>query len=324
MKMKRDFRTTFAFPENSIQLNRDDSFLLIGSCFSENIGKKLSQLKFDCLSNPLGISYNPISIHQLLQLNIPVSVEKREGVYFSYQLHSELNQLNEEDFHTSTQKQLQLQQQQLAKQGTLIITYGTAWVYELQKDGAIVNNCQKTPANQFSKRLLSIDEVVNSWKHLHSILTEKFPALNIIFTVSPVRHLKDGVRENQLSKSILQLAIHQICTQFDNCSYFPSYEIMMDDLRDYRFYKADLIHPNEIAIDYIWDLFEQYYFSPETIKINQDILKIIASLQHKAFQPKSEKHQHFLNQLLQKMMLFQVQKGVNFKSEIEALQAQIN
>ena len=321
--MKTDFRTTFSIPEHQNKLNRDNSFTLIGSCFSENIGKKLSSLKFDSISNPLGISYNPISIHQLLQLETPLSVEHRDDVFFSYQLHSELNQLNEEAFHASVQRQFQLQNQQLAKQGTLIITYGTAWVYELKEGETIVNNCQKTPSNQFNKRMLSVEEIVSSWERAQSFLQREFPELNIVFTLSPVRHLKDGVRENQLSKSVLTIAIEQISAQHENCSYFPSYEIMMDDLRDYRFYEADLIHPNQIAIDYIWKSFELCYFSENTRLINQELSKITASLQHKAFQAQSEKHQHFLKQLLQKTVQFQAQKGIDFQSEIEDLQAQI-
>lgn len=249
--MKTDFRTTFKITKSSIQFNHKDAFLLIGSCFSENIGKQLNNLKFDCISNPLGISYNPISIHQLLQLSSPLKVEAREGIFFSYHLHSELNQMNEASFHATVKKQFLMQQQQLEKQGTLIITYGTAWVYELKEENTIVNNCQKMPASHFNKRMLSINEIVNSWQTTHSALQHKFPDLNIIFTLSPVRHLKDGVRENQLSKAVLNIAIQQICEQYNNCSYFPSYEIMMDDLRDYRFYEADLIHPNQIAIDYI-------------------------------------------------------------------------
>ena len=323
--MKRDFRTIFEPNADSIKLSHESKIYLSGSCFTENIGKKMSELKFTALINPFGISYNPISIHQSLRLidASEINSEVDEGIHFSYDLHSELNSNSEENFRINVQQAIDTQNNFLKTNSTIILSYGTAWVYEENATGKIVTNCHKQPSNLFTKRLLTVAEIVASWEFTKEYLAENFPDKNYIFTVSPVRHLKDGFRENKLRKSTLHLAVEEICKNESNCHYFPAYELVQDDLRDYRFYKEDLLHPNETAVQYIWEYFSETYFSKGTQLINQQIEKLNTSLQHRAFQPDSAKHQKFLLNLKSKIKAFQFANNLDFQTEIDFLKTQI-
>jgi len=298
---------------------------LSGSCFAENIGKKLTELKFSALVNPFGINYNPISIHKSLCVKNASEIKSTavEGIYFSCHLHSEMNSNSEVRFQATIKEAISKQNDFLNSESTMILSYGTAWVYEEKATGKIVTNCQKQPSKLFTKRLLSVAEVVDSWKRTKVYLDKNFPSKNYIFTISPVRHLKDGVRENQLSKSTLHLAVAEICTAEIGCHYFPAYELLQDDLRDYRFYKEDLLHPNETAIQYIWECFSQTYFAKGTQLKNQQIKKFNTSLQHRAFQPESAKHQQFLLNLQSKIKAFQLANDLDFQTEIDFIKQQI-
>ena len=322
--MKTEFRTILQAKKSAINFNHNDSFLLVGSCFSENIGKKLRRFKFDVLSNPMGIGYNPISIHKLLKRNFEVETSELEGIYFDHQLHSTFNDENKANFEKNIADQKAITIRQLQKNGILIITYGTAWVYELIENSELVNNCHKIPAKKFRKRLLSIQEIVNSCRDILKELKENYNLKQIIFTVSPVRHLKDGFVENQRSKATLQLAIQNILEQFEECTYFPSYELMMDDLRDYRFYKNDLLHPNSVAIQYIWEKFAENYFNKNTSELVSKIDKLNQSANHRAFQPKSEKHQQFLRKLKEEYELLQSNYPIDFSVEVEKVNKQLD
>tara|TARA_B110000046_G_scaffold15690_1_gene15021 strand:- start:31019 stop:31993 length:975 start_codon:yes stop_codon:yes gene_type:complete len=323
--MKRDFRTIFEPKPASIKLSHQSKIYLSGSCFAENIGKKIKELKFPVLINPFGISYNPTSIHQSICLNIASKVESKasEGIHFSYDLHSELNSNSEQNFRINIQQAIDNQHNFLKTQGTIILSYGTAWVYEEKATGKIANNCHKQPPKLFTKRLLSVKEITDSWKVAKKYLDENYPCKNYIFTISPVRHLKNGFRENQLSKSILHLAVEEICNDESKCHYFPAYELLQDDLRDYRFYKEDMLHPNETAVEYIWESFAESYFSKGTRLINQQIEKFNTSLQHRAFQPDSAKHQKFLLNLKSKIKAFQMANDLDLQTEIDFLKQQI-
>lgn len=325
MKMKRHFRTTLDPQPSEVNLNHQSKLYLSGSCFAENIGKKLNDLKFPVLVNPFGISYNPISIHKSICLENTTQVKRiaSEGIHFSYDLHSEMNSNSEQGFNDNLQQAILKQHEFLNTESTLILSYGTAWVYEELDSGKIANNCQKQPSKLFTKRLLSVSEIVESWKETKDYLTNNFPSKDFIFTISPVRHLKDGFRENQLSKSTLHLVVEEICNGESNCHYFPAYELLQDDLRDYRFYKDDLLHPNETAIQYIWDNFSESYLSKGTQLINQQIEKFNTSLQHRAFQPDSAKHQRFLLNLKSKLKAFQLANDLNFQTEIDFIKQQI-
>jgi len=323
--MKRDFRTILDPVASTANLTHKSLIYLTGSCFSENIGKKLSELKFTALVNPFGISYNPFSIHQSLRLrdSSEVKTTETDGIHFSYDLHSELNSNSNEGFHANVREAITAQQSFLSKESTLILSYGTAWVYEEKATGKLVNNCHKQPSALFTKKLLTVAQIVDSWKETKKYLQETFPNKNYIFTISPVRHLKDGFRENQLSKATLHLAVEEIQKNDANCQYFPAYELLIDDLRDYRFYKEDLLHPNETAVQYIWEFFSEAYFPKGTQLINQQIEKFNTSLQHRAFQPDSAKHQQFLLKLKSKIKAFQLANNLDFQTEIEFVKQQI-
>lgn len=320
------FRTEISPPKSSFQLNHSDSVVLSGSCFSDHIGLKLGENKFEISSNPLGISYNPISLHKLFfkldELNWEMAPS---AAYSSPYLHSDYNGLNLTECQLNYESAFSKQEQHLKNSNTIFITYGTAYVHELKSNNTIVNNCHKRDASLFQKRLLAIDEIVDSWNQTYSQLKSKFQKdFQFIFTLSPVRHMKDGFHENQLSKSTLKLAIEEICQQYENCSYFPAYELLLDDLRDYRYYDKDLLHPNEMAIDYIWNKFSQSYFSPETLEVNNQIQKIRRSLQHRPFIEQSLQHVKFLNSLIQKMEFIQKNHQIDYSKELKFTQSQLS
>lgn len=262
-----EFRKQVKIQPSEFKISHSSQLLSIGSCFSENIGGKLTNAGFDILTNPFGIIFNPISIAQILSDAITEKVFDQSDIFennsmnFSLNHHGLFKSEDSNDLLDDLNNQNQLLINSLKKSDLVLITLGTAWVYELIENNSIVANCHRLPNNLFSKRMLGIDEIIDSFKNI-------IPKLNkVIFTVSPVRHWKDGVVENSRSKSTLHLAIQEMENQFDNVQYFPSYEIVMDELRDYRFYKEDMLHPNQQTVDYIWEKFQEVYFTEETEKL---------------------------------------------------------
>lgn len=320
---KMEFRTEIKLPKSDLQLSHDDSIFLQGSCFSENIGELFHNHKFNTLINPLGIAYNPISIHNLFFKFNRLNWERNaQEVYFNYNFHSDLNGLSTESCNDRYHRLIEKSSSFLKESSTLFITYGTAWVYELISNEQIVNNCHKQSSQLFKKRLLEVKEIVHSFEEMIKRLENEYQKkFNLVLTVSPVRHLKNGFHENQLSKSILLLAVKEICQKFSNCYYFPSYELVLDDLRDYRFFKKDRIHPNELAIEYIWEKLTSTYFSSETVALNEQIAKLQRSIAHKPFQENSEHHQSFIRKLIEELECIQNEKGINFSEEISSLRS---
>jgi len=265
-----------------------------GSCFSDNIGQKLSENKFRATVNPLGVCYNPISIHKTLMMNKPdesMFVES-QGTWRHFDFHSKFAAGSKDGVRDMIGKQLPVHGSEV-----VIITYGTSWVYKHKTSDTIVANCHKRPQAEFEKLLLTVDDIVKSFAELRGFLKEK----KVIITLSPVRHIKDTLELNSVSKSILRTAIYEIERSFLNVDYFPAYEIMMDDLRDYRFYEADMIHPSQVAIDYIWDKFGDRYFSKETKEVNVRWGKIARSLRHRVFNEGTEEHRKFLKGVLKEL-----------------------
>jgi hypothetical protein len=244
------FRTIWDIAPLQTQLKHGDKIVLMGSCFSENIGAKLRYFGFDALVNPFGTIFHPLPLAQLinrLEAQAIRSIE-RDGTWYTFESHSDLRGENELQLRQNFSEQRALLQAYLSEAKMLIITFGSAWGY--YKDQQIVANCHKLPGTLFEKRLTDLADMLQSWEKLISDLKAAYPQLQIVFTVSPVRHTKDGIVENQRSKSRLIELAHQL-----DALYFPSYEIQMDDLRDYRFYEADLIHPNTVAVEYIFEKF---------------------------------------------------------------------
>ncbi|MCB9202607.1 MAG: GSCFA domain-containing protein [Flavobacteriales bacterium] len=281
-------------------INHHDCIFTVGSCFSEEIAKKLSEFKFNVYSNPFGILFNPIAIETCIDriTNLNHYTENEvllyDELYFSWDFHSQFNSTNKQDFLVQINKRITESNVQLQKSKTLFITLGTSFIYEYLESKKIVANCHKIPAKEFNKKLLTESEIISSLEKITSKLTAFNPDLKIVCTVSPVRHIKDGIIENNVSKSRLISAVYQICNTYSNCYYFPSYEIVIDELRDYRFYKSDLVHPNETAINYIWEKFSEVFFTNETKELNIKINKLNLSINHKPFNSNTEKHRTFL------------------------------
>lgn len=294
------FRTPIQLGKSKLAINHQTSIMFLGSCFAEHMAKKMDEVKFPILLNPFGILYNPISIAQSIDHMLETKYfEERHlvhhnGLYHSFDHHSTFSKLSAQESLDHINQSLKEGSAFIQNTNYLIITFGTAFVFEQFQTGQIVANCHKFPNSDFKRYRLSIDAIVAKWQVVLKKLLAVNPNVQIIFSVSPVRHIRDGLVENQKSKATLLLAIDALSQQFPFVSYFPSYEIVLDDLRDYRFYGEDLIHPNSQSIQYIWHHFQQYFCEPVTIDLCKKIQKIVKATQHKAFHPQSKKHQFFL------------------------------
>lgn len=293
--------------ENLIDYN--SNMLLLGSCFSENIGKKLDYFKFQNTQNPFGILFHPKAIEALIERAIHNNLYSEDDLFFHneqwhcFDVHSKLSNPSKDALLKGLNFILEVTHQQIKQSSHIIITLGTSWVYRNIKDNAIVANCHKVPQKQFKKELMSVEDISKSLGNILGLIRSINYQATIIFTVSPVRHIKDGFIQNTKSKAHLITAIHQVIK--NQSFYFPSYEIMMDELRDYRFYNEDMIHPNQTAINYIWDKFKTVWISEECIRTMETVDSIQKGLHHKPFNPKSETHQKFLKNLEAKIAQLQ-------------------
>jgi hypothetical protein len=304
-----------------------DSILTIGSCFAELFGGWLMDHKFRVMANPFGTIYNPISIHKALtdsllhHLDEQLFIDHRQ-LWHHLGYHSRWSSPDKDVVKSRIQNQQQEVKAFLEEMDVLIITYGTAWVYEYKQGQQIVANCHKLPSTLFTKRLLKVQEMEESFVKLMQLLTGINPKVRIILTVSPVRHVKDTLVLNSVSKAVLRLACHHLSETHPQADYFPSYEIMMDDLRDYRFYERDKIHPTEEALDYISYKFSDRYFTAETRSFINQWETIRQALAHRAYHPDTAAHHHFLNSLLHKLET--IQGVVNVAEEIESVKSQLH
>ena len=292
--------------------------LLLGSCFSENIGDKFGYFKFQSMVNPFGILFQPKAIEKLIYNAVYKKEYIKEGIFFHneqwhcFDAHSKLSSVSKEVLLQDLNAQIESTYQYINKSTHIVITLGTAWVYKHIQTEIIVANCHKIPQKQFSKELLSVEEIIESLENIKSLIKKVNPKAVLIFTVSPVRHVKDGFIENTQSKSHLITAIHQFIKQNSSIKnlqsfYFPSYEIMMDELRDYRFYNEDMVHPNQTAINYIWKKFQKTWISLESFKTMDEVEVVQKGLQHRPFNSSSEAHKAFLKNLAAKQLQLQSQ-----------------
>jgi len=283
-------------------IDYSSQLLLLGSCFSENIGAKLSYYKFQGIQNPFGILFHPLAIERLIEKSVNQELFTEEDVFnqneqwHSFDAHSSLSNPSKAQIITDLNNAISRISTQVNTASHIIITLGTAWVYRKTSSNKVVANCHKVPQSNFTKELLSVEDVVESLKRIITFVQSINPSVQFIFTVSPVRHLKDGFLENQRSKAHLIAAIHQVLNE-DRVSYFPSYELMMDELRDYRFYAKDMIHPNETAIEYIWEKFVEVWLASNTSSTMKKIEKVQKGMLHKPFNENSDQHQKFLVKL---------------------------
>lgn len=302
-----DFRTTLHSPTYPFEIKHANPLLLLGSCFAENIAEKLQQNKFQSLLNPLGILYNPVSIARALEYLLgnktfsAANLFYHQDLWHSFDHHGHFSHPDRLTALTKIQQSLQFARNFLADQQRIIISLGSAHVFFHREQERIVANCHKLPSEQFERRRLSLEAIIHPLAKSLGLLSERYAGTEIILTVSPVRHLRDGMVENQRSKATLILAAEALEKQFSNVHYFPAYEWMLDDLRDYRFYETDLCHPNSVAVDYIWNHFKTAFFNPTTESILKKVKSIRLASQHRPFHINTNNHQTFLVQQLQKI-----------------------
>ncbi|MFV8393924.1 GSCFA domain-containing protein [Flavobacterium sp. LB2P6] len=304
------FRTQIPISKSNYPLSYNSKIVSLGSCFAENMGEKFNYFKFQNTINPFGIIFNPVSIEKLIYRIANQFFFTEKDIFFHnerwhcYEVHSDFSDVNQKELLGKLNTVLRISLIQLFQASHLIVTFGTSWVYRNFESNAIVANCHKMPQNQFKKEILSVGTIENSIKNTIDLIKKINPNCNFIFTVSPVRHIKDGFVENQLSKAHLISAIHSILNSEQcklNTEYFPSYEIMMDELRDYRFYAEDMLHPNPVAIDYIWKLFKETTLSETAFAVMDEVESIQKSLLHKPFNPNSESHLKFESKVREKI-----------------------
>jgi hypothetical protein len=292
-----------------VPISYNSESLLLGSCFAGHMAGKLAYYKFRTTLNPFGILFHPRAITNLTHRAINAKGYKNEELFFSreqwhcFEAHSDLSSSDQDQLRTELNRQLKSTRDLLSRASHLVITLGTAWGYVRKATGAWVANCHKVPQTEFEKVLSSPEEIMASLKMALQEIYKLNPEIAVIFTVSPVRHLKDGFVENQLSKAHLIVALHQLIASFpgSNIYYFPAYELMMDELRDYRFYESDMLHPNGQAIEYIWERFKISTISEKALPIMDRVEEIQKGLHHKAFNPGSEAHLAFTKGLQEKI-----------------------
>jgi lysophospholipase L1-like esterase len=308
-----NFTTKIDIPKNSNPIDYKSRIVSLGSCFAENMGDKFQYFKFQNTINPFGIIFNPVSIEKIIDRVVNEVLFTEEDIFFHnerwhcFEIHSDLSHSNASELLTNLNQILVETKKQLQEATHVIITYGTSWVYRNIDKNVIVANCHKVPQKQFTKELLSVKTIQESIENTIRLIQSINPDCNFIFTISPVRHLKDGFVENQVSKSYLITAIFDILKESAVVppsgarGLFPSYEIMMDELRDYRFYTEDMIHPSQVAIDYIWEQFKKSTIAETAYDTMEIVESIQKSLEHRPFNPNSENHKKFESKLKEKI-----------------------
>ncbi|MGB0982401.1 MAG: GSCFA domain-containing protein [Saprospiraceae bacterium] len=314
-------QTIVPIPSPNFSISHTDKILTIGSCFAQNMSKYLTERKFQVTANPFGILYNPLSIAQNLTAIIENKTYQETDLFYhnerwnSFDHHSDFSFFDKKSTLKNINENIEKAHQQLLDGNVLMITLGTAFTYFNNKKP--VANCHKLPAKDFKKRLVSVAEIVQNLSEVIQIILTKNPNLQIVFTLSPIRHIRDGVIENQRSKATLLLALHQLKAQFEAVYYFPSYEIVLDELRDYRFYGTDLVHLNETGLGYIWERFSGTFFEKITLERINQFQKITKAFHHRPFHPTSEQHLRFLKKYTQITAQYQKQfPFLDFEKEI--------
>jgi GSCFA family len=294
-----EFKLDLDIKPSAEKLNLRESVVLIGSCFTEHMAEKLRQYKFNVLENPHGILFNPQSISQSVTSYISKKKYQPENLFYhnelwaSWEYHSRFSRPDQDEALKNMNRSQEKAHDFLRTADWIMFTLGSAFVYQLE-NGEVVANCHKVPNDKFQKRLLQVEEVLSVLDNLIHRLFLFNPKLRIIFTISPVRHLRDGFIENNRSKAVLIQAVHHLINKLSKLYYFPAYELVIDDLRDYRFYAEDMVHPNYLATDYVWEKFSESFIDEQSKEIMKEVNSLNAAKQHKPFQPNSSMHQKFL------------------------------
>jgi len=318
------FQTEVDIPEFPWKTGYQKTNIFLGSCFTENVGNRMATLKYDVDINPFGILYNPVSVAHALEFLLQKKHFKKDdliqhdGLWHSFFHHGRFSSADASQALENINAQIATSSQILKKADFLFITFGTAWTYEYLPTRQTVSNCHKIPAKEFKRFRLTVDEISEKYEEIIQKIREVNPEIKIIFTVSPVRHWKDGAVENQRSKSTLLLAVDQILEKMENenCGYFPAYEILMDELRDYRFYSEDMIHLTDVAIKHIYEKFQFSLIDNNAIKISADVQKIINAVNHKPFNKFTNENLLFMKKSFDYIRKLQVEKPyLNLKLE---------
>lgn len=300
--------TPVELPSGLPAITHAQQLLLLGSCFAQNMGAQLSDHAFRADVNPFGVLYNPLSIAAALRqieegrIYTEADLFFYRGGFHSSMHHSSFSAPVAADVLEQINGRLQKTHQRLENTDWLLLTWGSAYLYRQRADGSVVGNCHKRPEQEFTRSLLTVDEIVTEYCSLLPLLQQHTPHLKLLLTISPIRHMRDGLHANQLSKATLLLAVNRLQHLFpDVVCYFPAYEIVLDELRDYRFYSDDMLHPSPLAVHYLWERFGSTFFTPETRTIIEAHEAIRKGLIHKPFNPDSEMYEGFLVQLAQKI-----------------------
>ncbi len=295
--------TPVTLPDNLPRLNHRQQLWLLGSCFATRMGQRLADAKFRCDVHPHGVLYNPLSIATSLRDIMEGKIYTADdlflhnGLWHSPFHHGDFSSPTPDETLMRINSRLTRARRELRELDVLLLTFGSSYIYKEKNNGYIVGNCHKLPERCFERRRLSVDEVVDTYTDLLNRLLALRPALQVVMTVSPIRHIRDGLHANQLGKAILLLAIDALQERFPgHVSYFPAYELVLDELRDYRFYADDLVHPSELAVQYVWERLTEACFSPETRHIVEECRRIGEMLGHKPLRPDSEEYKRFLKQ----------------------------
>jgi len=323
--MNKIFRTISPETRFPFEISYGSKIMFLGSCFTENIGNRMDELKFDTLVNPFGIMFNPISVKRTLQYIAGEAEFSRDDLVFHNELwhsmhhHGDFSRTRAEDTLELINNSIEYASDFLKKADVLFLTFGTAWAHEYKKTLEIVANCHKIPETEFVRRMLDSDEILVEYFQLMKILNNVNPNLKIVFTISPVRHLANGLTGNFFSKSTLAVAVQQLLKMYEdeNMYYFPAYEIQHDDLRDYRFYDSDMVHPSKDATDYIFEYFKTAFIRPETENVIKQIESIVRAYNHRPFNTDTESYMKFKsNTLAQIKSVLDKYPSLNFEEEI--------
>jgi hypothetical protein len=317
-----EFRTTFNIAPSDLKITYNDPVMFIGSCFAASMGRELETGRMPVMINPSGTVYNPVSVCNTL--DTITSLRKYEvsdlynhnGTWLSFNHFTDFSSDNPESALENINKKIDEAGNFIHGAKFLFVTFGTARVYRWKQSGRIVSNCHKIPASDFTEELLTVKDIVSVWQSQLDRLKSMFPGLKVIFTVSPVRHWKDGAHGNQVSKSVLLLAVEELLGHSSKPGYFPAYEIVMDDLRDYRFYDDDMLHPSTAAISYIWDAFSDCYLDSETKKLWHEVAGISKAMAHKIQTTSEREISKFARNILARIMSVEAKlPGISFNNE---------
>lgn len=326
------FFTEIKIQEFPWKMDYSRKMMMMGSCFSENIGQKMLDQKFTIDMNPFGIIYNPVSIANSLKILLENRVFTESDLFYdrgtwnSFWHHSRFSDTESQTALEKINSRIAFSHDFLRTADFLVITFGTAWVYELKKTGQVVSNCHKVPASEFMRFRLGVYQILEVYRELLEEIWKFNPNLKVVFTVSPIRHWKDGAVENQVSKATLLLAIDGLIKGFGDasCRYFPAYEIMMDELRDYRFYAEDMLHLSPVAVEHIFDRFSKTMIDSESKKLTNEIEKIKKALMHRPVNPTSDEYKHFLFYNLNEINKLTINfPYLNFTNEIKYLEKEL-